>query len=245
MKPSSDSNIKWVNSSLLKNAGFQSCWISKIFDLSAASVYVSIIKQNQIFKGEKIFNPPLWFFKKAIVDLRTVDLSILRLELDIRALRSFTNELNWSRRFFSLRLRDFLQRKLWIKWKSIKCISESYSQMIFISNPQVRSVFCACDPRVTGPWRHCLAMISHICPYAITPGMPRGRAFASLCISFARVHSPSCPAIDISLSRTGWWLWDCVLLSARSIKNIWYVSSIWDLQILFRVNCWKRNLLGE
>lgn len=60
-------------------------------------------------------NPPLWFFRKAIVDFRTVDLSIFLPEVDIRALRSLTKELNWSRRFFSLRFRDFLQRKLRVK----------------------------------------------------------------------------------------------------------------------------------
>jgi len=54
-----------------------------------------------------------------MVDFSTVDLSIFRLDVDIKALKSFTRELNWSRRFFSLRLRDFLQRRLRVTKKTL------------------------------------------------------------------------------------------------------------------------------
>jgi len=43
-----------------------------------------------------------------MVDLRTVDLSILRLFVETIELNSLINMLNWSRRFFSLKFRDFL-----------------------------------------------------------------------------------------------------------------------------------------
>lgn len=56
------------------------------------------------------FSLPLWFFKNTIVDLSTVDLSIfLVFELTILP-NSLTNMLNWSRRFFSLIFRDFLEK---------------------------------------------------------------------------------------------------------------------------------------
>lgn len=51
---------------------------------------------------------PSWFFKNEMVDLRTVDLSILRLLVETIELNSLISILNWSRRFFSLRFRDFL-----------------------------------------------------------------------------------------------------------------------------------------
>jgi hypothetical protein len=45
-----------------------------------------------------------------MVDLRTVDLSILRLLAETIELNSLISILNWSRRFFSLRFRDFLDK---------------------------------------------------------------------------------------------------------------------------------------
>jgi len=57
-----------------------------------------------------------------MVDLRTVDLSILRLLVETIELNSLISMLNWSRRFFSLRLRDFLIqiRTLIIYWTMMK-----------------------------------------------------------------------------------------------------------------------------
>jgi hypothetical protein len=58
----------------------------------------------------RLSHSPLWLFKKEIVDLRTVDLSILRLFVETIELNSLINTLNWSRRFFSLKFRDFLAK---------------------------------------------------------------------------------------------------------------------------------------
>lgn len=64
-------------------------------------------KVNKELKN-KNKNLPLWFFKNAIVDFRTVDLSIFRLFVDTIDDNSFINILNWSLLFFSLRFLDFL-----------------------------------------------------------------------------------------------------------------------------------------
>lgn len=52
---------------------------------------------------------PLCCLKNAIVAFKTVDLSNFRLADDTIAFSSLIRMLNWSRRFFSLRFRDFLR----------------------------------------------------------------------------------------------------------------------------------------
>ena len=54
---------------------------------------------------------PLCLRRNAMVARSTVVLSILRVRPDTMAESSLTNWLNWSRRFFSLKLRDFLNNQ--------------------------------------------------------------------------------------------------------------------------------------
>lgn len=75
-----------------------------------------------------VSNSPSWFFKNNIADLKIVDLSIFRVFAATILASSFTNMLNWSRLFFSLRFRNFLQLKLmflkFLKWPTVKMIIE-------------------------------------------------------------------------------------------------------------------------
>lgn len=115
MNPSRASRIKWVNSSLDRYAGFQFSWISWVLDRSAIS---------------------LWFFRKDIVDLSTVDLSIFLLLVETIALSSFTSRLNWSRLFFSLRFRDFLSEFWQITYNWVqKIYHEIYLFVSSLSSP--------------------------------------------------------------------------------------------------------------
>lgn len=120
IKPSSASNVKWVYSSFDKHDGFQFSWISWTRDrivISIKNTTGNNICIGSQLNGKNHNHIPLYCLKKLMVDLKTVALSILRFDNDTNELSSFTNKLNWSRRFFSFKLRDILS--FWWKFSKI------------------------------------------------------------------------------------------------------------------------------
>lgn len=87
------SNMICVNSPFNKNDGFQSLSISCTLDLNTKS------KKRQrhyiLYKtSENMSDKPFWFFKKFIVVLKTVDLSIFLLVVDNMRFNSLIKLLN-------------------------------------------------------------------------------------------------------------------------------------------------------
>lgn len=117
------SSISWVNSSLLRNDGFQSCRTSQV---SLRAVMSETLKHEDP-RWEKLhwltavfpcqhypcyIFLPFCFCRKSIVLCKMVDLSILRGWPCPCSMvhSSLMSTLNWSRLFFSDLLRDALQQ---------------------------------------------------------------------------------------------------------------------------------------
>ena len=116
------SNMRCMNSSLDKKEGFQSSLISWAWACTAVSEkikysclqFMALWKEYMVYHLSWNLGIPWYVFRYAIVDFRTVDLSIFLLEVDTIEHSSFTNILNWSLRFFSLRFRLTLQTKTFL-----------------------------------------------------------------------------------------------------------------------------------
>lgn len=65
----------------------------------------AVVEHTLVCFRHALINLPWYVFRYAMVDFRTVDLSIFLLEVDTIEQSSFTNMLNWSLRFFSLKFR--------------------------------------------------------------------------------------------------------------------------------------------